>query len=277
MDFNISAASAINIAQIALSKTQDEFLKIVQDMSSGELSSMDPSDIYVSDNIDKDTSSRYQAVENAQQGINVTQVADGTLSDVSGMLNRIMELSMQASSDIYSDAQRQAMHAEVDQLPEQITKSLENTSYNGKNLINVVGTDGKEAANIDFQVGSNSLPNSVVSYNPNIKLDEIKFDLSSAQAARDSMKSAEGMLEAVSTKRSEIAAVQTNLINSVESNMTAIINNEASSSTIKDTDYASSMLGLLQNQIKQESLVAVLSSTLKSQGNLMNLIYGISA
>lgn len=277
MDFNISAASAINIAQIALSKTQDEFLKIVQDMSSGELSSMDPSDIYVSDNIDKDTSSRYQAVENAQQGINVTQVADGTLSDISGMLNRIMELSMQASSDIYSDAQRQAMQAEVDQLTEQITKSLGNTSYNGKNLINVVGTDGKEAANIDFQVGSNSLPNSVVSYNPNIKLDEIKFDLSSAQAARDSMKSAEGMLEAVSTKRSEIAAVQTSLINSVESNMTAIINNEASSSTIKDTDYASSMLGLLQNQIKQESLVAVLSSTFKSQGSILNLISGISA
>ncbi len=277
MDFNISAASAINIAQIALSKTQDEFLKIVQDMSSGELSSMDPSDIYVSDNIDKDTSSRYQAVENAQQGINVTQVADGTLSDVSGMLNRIMELSMQASSDIYSDAQRQAMQAEVDQLTEQITKSLGNTSYNGKNLINVVGTDGKEAANIDFQVGSNSLPNSIVSYNPNIKLDEIKFDLSSAQAARDSMKSAEGMLEAVSTKRSEIAAVQTSLINSVESNMTAIINNEASSSTIKDTDYASSMLGLLQNQIKQESLVAVLSSTFKSQGSILNLISGISA
>ena len=277
MDFNISAASAINIAQIALSKTQDEFLKIVQDMSSGELSSMDPSDIYVSDNIDKDTSSRYQAVENAQQGINVTQVADGTLSDVSGMLNRIMELSMQASSDIYSDAQRQAMQAEVDQLTEQITKSLGNTSYNGKNLINVIGTDGKEAANIDFQVGSNSLPNSVVSYNPNIKLDEIKFDLSSAQAARDSMKSAEGMLEAVSTKRSEIAAVQTSLINSVESNMTAIINNEASSSTIKDTDYASSMLGLLQNQIKQESLVAVLSSTFKSQGSILNLISGISA
>ena len=277
MDFNISAASAINIAQIALSKTQDEFLKIVQDMSSGELSSMDPSDIYVSDNIDKDTSSRYQAVESAQQGINVTQVADGTLSDVSGMLNRIMELSMQASSDIYSDAQRQAMQAEVDQLTEQITKSLGNTSYNGKNLINVVGTDGKEAANIDFQVGSNSLPNSVVSYNPNIKLDEIKFDLSSAQAARDSMKSAEGMLEAVSTKRSEIAAVQTSLINSVESNMTAIINNEASSSTIKDTDYASSMLGLLQNQIKQESLVAVLSSTFKSQGSILNLISGISA
>ena len=277
MDFNISAASAINIAQIALSKTQDEFLKIVQDMSSGEVSSMDPSDIYVSDNIDKDTSSRYQAVENAQQGINVTQVADGTLSDVSGMLNRIMELSMQASSDIYSDAQRQAMQAEVDQLTEQITKSLGNTSYNGKNLINVVGTDGKEAANIDFQVDSNSLPNSVVSYNPNIKLDEIKFDLSSAQAARDSMKSAEGMLEAVSTKRSEIAAVQTSLINSVESNMTAIINNEASSSTIKDTDYASSMLGLLQNQIKQESLVAVLSSTFKSQGSILNLISGISA
>lgn len=277
MNFSIDAASAINIAQIALSKTQDEFLQIVKDMSSGELSSMDPSDIYVSDNIDKDTSSRYQSIENAQQGINVTQVADGSLSEVSGMLNRILELSMQASSDIYSDTQRQAMQAEVNQLTEQITKSLGNTTYNGKNLINMVTSDGKEIANIDFQVGANSLPSSLISYNPNIKLDEMNFDLSSSSSAQDSMKLAEKMLEAVGTKRSEIASVQTELLNSVESNMTAIINNEASSSSIKDTNYAASMVGLLQNQIKQESLVAVLSSTFKSQSSILNLISGIPA
>lgn len=277
MDFSINAASAMNIAQIALSTTQDEFLKIVEDMASGTSSSIMPSDVYVSENINADTSSRYEAIANAQQGVNVTQVADGTLSDVSSMLNRVMELSMQASSDIYSDAQRQAMQAEVDQLTEQITKSLNTTTYNGKNLINVVGGENKEISSINFQIGTNSLPNSIISYNPNIKLDEMNFDLSSSASARESMKLAESMLESVSSKRSEIAAVQTGLINSVESNMTAIINNEASASTISDTDYASSMVNLLKNQVTQESLVAVLSSTFKSQSSILDLISGISA
>ena len=277
MNFNIDAVSAMKIAQIALSSTQDEFLSIVKDLASGSYSSLDPSDLYISEDINIDTASRYAAVENAQQGVNVTQVADGALSEVSQMINRVMELSTQASSDIYSDAQRQAMQAEVDQLTEQINKSLASTTYNGKNLINIVNGDNKESAKIDFQVGTNSSPNSVISYDPNIKMDEIKFDLSSAQSSRESMKSAASMLENISAKRTEIAAVQTGLLNSVEANMTAIVNNEASSSTISGTDYASSMLGLVQNQITQESLVAVLSSTLKSQGSLLDLIYGISA
>lgn len=277
MNLNIAGISATQIAQIALQSTQEEFMGIVEDLSSGKFSGMSPSDTYVSEDINIDTASRYAAVENAQQGINVTQVADGTYSDVTAMLGRIMELSTQASSDIYSDAQRQAMQAEVNQLTEQISKSLAGTIYNGKNLINVVSDGEKNAATIDFQVGTNSLPSSTISYDPNIKLGEMKFDLSSAENARASMKQAEKMINTVSAKRSEIAATQTGLINSVEANMTAIVNNQASYSTIADTDYAASMLGLVQNQIKQESLVAVLSSTLKSQGNLMNLIYGISA
>jgi len=277
MNLNIAGISATQIAQMALQSTQEEFMGIVEDLSSGKFSGMSPSDTYVSEDINIDTASRYAAVENAQQGINVTQVADGTYSDVTAMLGRIMELSTQASSDIYSDAQRQAMQAEVNQLTEQISKSLAGTTYNGKNLINVVSDGEKNAENIDFQVGTNSLPSSTISYDPNIKLGEMNFDLSSAENARASMKQAEEMINTVSAKRSEIAATQTGLINSVEANMTAIVNNQASYSTIADTDYAASMLGLVQNQIKQESLVAVLSSTLKSQGNLMNLIYGISA
>lgn len=277
MNFNINAVSAMNIAQMALSTTQDEFLKIVKDISSGDLSSIMPSDEYVSENIDADTTSRYQAIENAQQGVNLSQVADGALSDVASMVGRIKELSTKAASDIYSVAQRQAMQAEVDQLTEQISKSLSGTNYNGKNLINVVGGENKEVDKIKFQIGADSSEKSVATYDPNIKLDEMKFDLSSAESARASMKMADDMLNTISTKRSDIAALQTNLLNSVESNMTAIINNEASSSTISDTDYAASMLGLLQNQMKQESLVAVLSSTFKSQSSILNLISGISA
>jgi len=277
MNFSIDAATAVNIAQIALSTSQDDFLKIVKDLASGDYSSITPSDQYVSENIDIDTTSRYQAVENAQQGVNVTQIADGALSDVAVMLNRIQELSTQASSDIYSDEQRMAMQAEADQIAAEITKSLSSTKYNDKSLINVVGADGKTAEKINFQVGTDSLPSSMITYDPNIKMDEIKFDLSSAENARASIAKAEGMLKNVTAKRTEIAAVQTGLINSVEANMTAIINNQSASSTISDTDYAASMLGLVQNQMSQESLVAVLSSTLKSQGTLLDLISGISA
>lgn len=276
MNFSIDASSAMSIAQIALSTSQDEFLSMVKDIASGSVSKL-PTDSYISENIDIDTTSRYDAVENAQQGINLTQVADGSFSNVSGMLKRVKELVTQASSDIYTDEQRKAMQAEVDGLKEEIAKTLNNTTFNGKNIINVVTGDAKEADKINFQVGSNTLPSSMVAYDPNIKLDELNFDLSSAESARETMKLTDSMLNNVTAKRAEIAAVQTGLLNSVETNMTAILNNQSSSSTVGGTDYVSSMLGLVQNQITQESLVAVLSSTFKSQSSILNLLSGIPA
>lgn len=276
MNFSIDASSAMSIAQIALSTSQDEFLSMVKDIASGSVSKL-PTDSYISENIDIDTTSRYDAVENAQQGINLTQVADGSFSNVSGMLKRVKELATQASSDIYTDEQRKAMQAEVDGLKEEIAKTLNNTTFNGKNIINVVTGDAKEADKINFQVGSNTLPSSMVTYDPNIKLDELNFDLSSAESARETMKLTDSMLNNVTAKRAEIAAVQTGLLNSVETNMTAILNNQSSSSTVGGTDYLSSMLGLVQNQITQESLVAVLSSTFKSQSSILNLLSGIPA
>lgn len=268
----------MRIAQIALSSTQEDFTKLVESLASGTSAQINPSDIYVSTDINTDTMSRYAAIENAQQGMNLTQVADGVLSDINNSLSKIMELSTKAANDIYSDAQRGAMQAEIDQLTEQINKTLSGTKYNGKDIVNVVDEkNSNKSPTIDFQVGTGSSSNSVVSYDPNIALKEMKFDVTSAEAARNSMSDVEDMMKLISTKRAEISVVQTQLLESVEYNTTAIINNQSSYSNITDTDYASAMVNLVSNQLTQETLVAVLGSALKSQSSVLGLISGISA
>ena len=278
MNISINGASALNIAQIALSSTQEDFVKIVESLASGSSATISPADLYVSTDIDTDTAARYTAIENAQQGVNLTQIADGALSDVNKSLSRIMELSTKAASDIYSDAQRNAIQAEINQLTEHISKSLESANYNGKELLNVVNAENPDKnKDISFQVGTGSTSDSIVSYDPNINLEDFSFDVSSAESSRESMKKAGAMIEAVSTKRSEIAATQAGLMNSVESNMTAIINGKSSYSNITDTNYASAMADLLSNQLTQKSIIAVMSQTIKSQGSVLNLISGIGA
>lgn len=278
MNISINGASALNIAQIALSSTQEDFVKIVESLASGSSATISPEDLYVSTDIDTDTAARYTAIENAQQGVNLTQIADGALSDVNKSLSRIMELSTKAASDIYSDAQRNAIQAEINQLTEHISKSLESANYNGKELLNVVNAENPDKnKDISFQVGTGSTSDSIVSYDPNINLEDFSFDVSSAESSRESMKKAGAMIEAVSTKRSEIAATQAGLMNSVESNMTAIINGKSSYSNITDTNYASAMADLLSNQLTQKSIIAVMSQTIKSQGSVLNLISGIGA
>ena len=275
MNLSINSVAAMNIAQVALSTTQEQFTKYVQDIASGNFSQLNPSDIYVSDKLNIDTMSSYTAIENAQQGINLISVADGALANVSDTLGRIKELTTQAANDVYSEEQRAAIQTEIDELTKQINQTMQSVKYNGKDILNVVNdANPNEIEDIKFMVGTGSTEASQVVYNPNINMDELSFDVSNAEKARVSMEAADKAISAVSDKRSEISATQNSLMSSIEINATNIINNQSAYSQIADTDYASAMIGLLQNQIAQESLIAVLNLDFKSQGNILNLIMG---
>ncbi len=275
MNLSINSVAAMNIAQVALSTTQEQFTKYVQDIASGNFSQLNPSDIYVSDKLNIDTMSSYTAIENAQQGINLISVADGALANVSDTLGRIKELTTQAANDVYSEEQRAAIQTEIDELTKQINQTMQSVKYNGKDILNVVNdANPNEIEDIKFMVGTGSTEASQVVYNPNINMDELSFDVSNAENARVSMEAADKAISAVSDKRSEISATQNSLMSSIEINATNIINNQSAYSQIADTDYASAMIGLLQNQIAQESLIAVLNLDFKSQGNILNLIMG---
>ena len=278
MNINIDSISAVNIAQIALSNTQADFMKFVESIASGSFSQISPSDLYVSNNLNTNVMSGYAAIENAQQGVNLTSVADSALANVGDSISRIKELATQAANDTYSDAQRQAIQAEIDELSAGIEKTLASVNYNGKEVLNVVSDDtSTKAENINFQVGTGSTQESVSSYDPNIQMpEEMKFDVTSSQSAREAMELADDMLSTITTKRTEIAAVQTGLIDSIGTNMTSVVNNQASYSQIADTDYASAMIGMMQNQFTQETLIAVLKSGFETQSNVLDLISGVS-
>jgi len=278
MNINIDAVSAVNIAQIALSTSQADFTKFVESLASGTFSELNPADEYVADKISTDTMSRYAAVENAQHGMNLTAAADSVLADVGDSVSRIKELSLKAANDTYSDSQRQAIQAEIDELSAGISKTLQSVNYNGKSILNVVNADNpQKAENINFQIGSGTTGDSVISYDPNIKMpDDMSFDVSSAENARVSAQLADEMMSDLTAKRSEIASVQTGLINSVENNMTAIVNNQSAYSQIADTDYASAMIDLVKSKLSQETLITVLKANFQTQSNVLDLISGIA-
>ena len=89
-----------------------------------------------------------QAVRNANDGISLVQTADGALDEVTHMLQRIRELSVQAASGTYGDGDRQNMQAEVSQLTQQIGKELGTATFNNVPLFDTT-TAGDPAANAD--------------------------------------------------------------------------------------------------------------------------------
>lgn len=89
-----------------------------------------------------------QAIRNANDGVSLVQTAEGALQEVTNMLQRIRELSIQSANGIYNDADRQTLDAEVQQLKKEMDRISETTSFNGQKLLD--GTLGKTF----LQVGS---------------------------------------------------------------------------------------------------------------------------
>jgi flagellin len=89
-----------------------------------------------------------QAIRNANDGVSLVQTAEGAMQEVTNMLQRIRELSIQSANGIYNDADRQTLDAEVQQLKKEMDRIAETTSFNGQKLLD--GTLG----NTVLQVGS---------------------------------------------------------------------------------------------------------------------------
>ncbi|ETR72645.1 MAG: Flagellin [Candidatus Magnetoglobus multicellularis str. Araruama] len=90
-----------------------------------------------------------QAVRNANDGISLSQTAEGALTETTAMLQRMRELAVQSMNDTNSASDRANLQKEVDQLRLEIDRIANNTQFNGKNLLD--GTFNRQR----FQVGAN--------------------------------------------------------------------------------------------------------------------------
>jgi flagellin len=89
-----------------------------------------------------------QAIRNANDGISMIQTAEGAMQEVTNILQRMRELSIQSANGIYSDADRATLDAEVQQLKLELDRIADSTSFNGQILLD--GSIGKT----NLQVGS---------------------------------------------------------------------------------------------------------------------------
>lgn len=90
------------------------------------------------------------AIRNAGDGISLAQTAEGALGSMTDSLQRIRELALQAANGTNSDTDRQALNAEAQQLIAEITRTADQTNFNGRKLL-----DGS-FQNTGFQVGANA-------------------------------------------------------------------------------------------------------------------------
>ena len=131
---NMSAVIANN----QLLGIEDRLSASIERLSSGlkiNRASDNPAGMAISNKMKAQIDALDQADANAADGISVVQIADGALNEVSSILQRIRELSVQAANGINSFNDRQSMQDEVDELVKEVDRISADTEYNTKKLL----------------------------------------------------------------------------------------------------------------------------------------------
>jgi len=148
-----------NTAPTNLNQNQSALGNLVKQLSSGlrvNSAADDPSGLGIAENLQAQVNGFDQAVRNVQDATNAANVADGALNSVTEILQRVRSLAIEASSDITSQNDKQALQAEVSQLLLEVNRISNNTNFNGINLLDGSHAGFQPTANAAFSITSNS-------------------------------------------------------------------------------------------------------------------------
>jgi len=145
-------------AQQAMNTNSRGLATVMQQLSTGKRINNavdDVAGLAISTRLTSQIKGLNQAVRNANDAISLIQTAEGATEQVTNMLQRMRELSIQASNDTNNDKDRGFLDLEFQQLKDEIDRIGMNTQWNGKNILD--GTAGKlNDGNFTFQIGANA-------------------------------------------------------------------------------------------------------------------------
>ncbi len=233
----------------------------------------DAAGLAISENLRAQIRGLRQADRNANDGISLVQVAEGSLNEVSSMLIRLRELAVQASSDTVGDTERKFTDVEYQQLKSEIQRITESTSFNGYDLVN--GTGGV----IDIQVGvKNDAFKDRISFNSsaaNASLEALGLTVESVatkEGAQMSLDVVDNALVSINAIRANFGALQNRLVSTSQNLKIADENYSAANSRIRDADIASETSEMARSNILQQAAISVLSQANNSQQLALKLL-----
>lgn len=233
----------------------------------------DAAGLAISENLKAQIRGLKQASRNAQDGVSLVQVAEGSLSEISSIMIRLRELAVQAASDTIGPVERQFLNVEYDQLISETDRIADGTEFNGTQLLSGTGSI------LDFQVGTRNDPN----------IDRLSFDASKADAnaaalgvnltsvadkasAQNSLTAIDQAIVSVSAMRADFGAIQNRLQSTISNTAVSVENMAAANSRIRDVDVAEETSELTRNNILLNAGTSVLAQANQSAQSALTLL-----
>lgn len=280
MGLRINTNVASINAQRNLRRTRLDMDRTLEKLSSGQRINRagdDAAGLAISENLKAQIRGLEQAERNAQDGVSLVQIAEGGLEEISNILIRLRELSVQAASDTIGSTERKFLNVEFEQLTSEIDRIANSTEFNRVQLLNGTG------AVFDIQIGTRNDPIS----------DRLTFDASSADvntaalglnlasvadkiSAQNSLSSIDQAIISVSGIRADFGAMQNRLQSTINNIGVSVENLSAANSRVRDTDVAKSTAELTKNSILVSAGTSVLSQANSYTKNALQLIRAAS-
>jgi flagellin len=268
---SLVAQNAATVNNRAMSKTMEQLSTGKRINSAAD----DAAGLAISNKMTAQVRGLNQAVRNANDGISMIQTAEGATKEVTNMLQRMRELSVQSANATNSTDDRTSIQLEVAELQSEITRIAKNTQWNGMNLAGALtGTSLSDPAT--FQVGANADQVITVAFKAIDGLGGVVSALTATAAtvtgANAAITSIDIAIKDVDSYRATLGA-KINRLNYAADNLTNVsINTSESRSRILDTDYAQATTELARTQIIQQAATAMLAQANQAPQSVLSLL-----
>jgi flagellin len=290
MGFVINNNLAANNSYRNLNSTQNDLSKSLEKLSTGlriNRAGDDAAGLSISEGLKSQVTGSAQAARNAQDGISVIQTAEGALTEVHSILQRVRDLAVQAGNDSNNSDSRDAIKSEVTALASELTRIGASTNFNGITLLDG-STSGDGSANLTFQVGTGGTTNDQISVAVGTGGMDVKaigtaigdlvtnnmFDTAAgaSTATTGTIAVIDTQIKAVSSSRADLGAAQNRLEHTIKSLNVAGENLQAAQSRISDVDMAQEMVKFTKANILSQAGTAMLAQANQSSQGVLSLL-----
>lgn len=276
MGLRVNTNIASLMAQRSLGATKHELDKHLNRLSSGSRINSagdDAAGLAISENLRAQIRGLKQAKRNAQDGISLIQVSEGGLNEVSNILVRLRELSIQSASDTIGDRERSFTDREFQALKSEMDRIAGATQFNGTPLLN------GQAGIFEIQVGTGNNPlNDRVTYDGQgadvtlTSLGMIGESVATKQGAQLSLGVIDNALNHVNQVRADLGAMQNRLQSTINNLGINEENLAAANSRVRDADLAEEVSEMTKHNILMQSGISVLAQANNSLQSTLKLL-----
>ncbi len=231
----------------------------------------DAAGLAISERLRSQVRSLSQASRNANDGISLVQVGEGALNEVSNILVRLRELTIQSANGSSSTADKDTIKEEFDSLVNEVNRIAQSTEFNGIRLL-----DGSSSS-VTFQVGINTtagIDQLDVSLTPALatSLGLSSLDIGSSGSTTTAILAIDNAINSVSQLRGKFGSLQNRLQSTIANLGVAGESLSAAESRIRDVDVAYETAELTRNNILQQASISILAQANQQPQSALTLL-----